>query len=549
VNLPPAPLSRLSAGHWIGAVGACYPERPAFVTDAGARTFATVAARVNRLARAMRARGLEKGDRLAIVATDSVEHIEVVLACLATGVVFCDLNFRLRPGELAAIVAMAEPSWIVVEARYAGLADELRGQVEPRPQLVLIDGHPADPWSVQGMIADIDDPSEVEVQAHGEDIVSIAFTSGTTGIPKGVLQSERMIRSMVYSCIHEARVRNGSFRYNGPPLFHLAGIGAALYGMVAGATTLILPQFEAPVVLRWLQHGGITDTLLVPTMLSSLLQQPDVGACGYDDLRTILYGGAPMTPALLRRVIEVFDCDLFNLFGAGTEAGGQATLYPEDHVAALEGRPELLESVGRVIPGVQVRLVGDDLVEVPRGELGEILVRTETSMSGYLGQPELTAHTVVDGWIRTGDVARMDADGYLFLASRRTEIIIRGGENIYPNEVEGVLEEEASVRAAAVVGWPDAHWGELVVAVVAPSGPGGVDAHAAMRRCVERLAGYKVPSRLVVVDDLPTTSAGKVDRRAVRDLVRSALDDDLLTSQIGPDTTAAGSPETVSDEG
>lgn len=523
-RLTSSPLSRLSAGHWIGAASGSHAHRACFVEGAGAaRTYAEVNRRVNRLARAFSARGLRKGDRLAILATDSIEHVEVVLACLATGVVFCDLNIRLRPGELANIVEMAEPAWIAAGSRYIELAVELSSVVAPRPVVIGLGGGTFPVGTVSDLIDGEVDDRPVDVVAHGEDIASIAFTSGTTGTPKGVLQSERMIRSMVYSCIYEARVRAGSFRYNGPPLFHFAGIGATLYGMVAGATTLLLPQFDSATVLHWMQHGGVTDTLLVPTMLSALLEEPTVGGSSYDSLRTILYGGAPMSTALLRRVVDTFGCDLINLFGAGTEAGGQATLHPEDHLSALAGRPELLESVGRVIPGVQVRLVDPDLVDVAAGEYGELLVRTETSMSGYLGQPELTAMTVVDGWLRTGDVARMDDDGYLYLASRRSETIIRGGENVYPDEIETVLALHVAVAVAVAVGLADAHWGEVVVGAVTLRPGAAVDTEELVVHCSRALASYKVPCDVVIVDAIPLTASGKVDRAAVRTLVAECL--------------------------
>ena len=205
-------------------------------------------------------------------------------------------------------------------------------------------------------------------------------------------------------------------------------------------------------MLWWLQHGGITGCTLIPTMISAILALPAARQHPYPALQSMMYGGAPMTPALLREIIDTFECDLFNGFGAGTEAGGQTMLFPEDHVDALNGKEHLLGSIGKPIMGVDLRLCDDELRDVPPGEIGEIVTRSETVMSGYYDQPELTARSVVDGWFRAGDMAWMDDEGYLYLATRKADMIIRGGENVYPVEIESVLVDHPDVREAVVVG-------------------------------------------------------------------------------------------------
>ncbi len=513
-------LSRLSIGDLITATSRSYGSYPCFVAPDGAtRTYREVNERVNRLARALLDTGLERGDRLAIVAVDSADHAEVVLACLKAGIVYCDLNFRLRPSELANIVGRAEPRMVVHSSRYTELVDEIVAGLDSEPVLVDIDDGGTRSDSVQAMVARSTDGSDVESVTYGEDIISIAFTSGTTGIPKGVLHSERYLRSMVYSGIREVRMRPLAFRYIGPPMFHIAGIGQILYGIATGASTLILPQFDAATVLHWMQHGDLNDVFLVPTMISSILELPHVADSDYPHLEKIIYGAAPMTPTLLRRMIGLFGCEMYNVFGAGTEAGGQASLYPEDHLLALDGHEHLLESIGRIIPGVDLKLVDDDLNEVPRGQPGEMMVRSETIMSGYLSQPELTAKVLVDGWIRTGDVASMDEQGYLYLASRKSDMIIRGGENVYPVEIESVLAELPGLEQVSVVGQPDDHWGEVVVAAVVVRAGATLDVAAILDHCRARLATYKVPAQVVELDDLPKNSTGKVQKHLVRDRV------------------------------
>jgi len=285
----------------------------------------------------------------------------------------------------------------------------------------------------------------------------------------------------------------------------------------------VLPQFDAETVLWWLQDGGITGCTLIPTMISAILALPGARQRPYPRLESMMYGGAPMTPALLREIIDTFGCDLFNGFGAGTEAGGQTMLYPEDHVAALNGKEHLLGSIGKPIMGVDLRLCDDLLNDVPRGEIGEIVTRSETVMSGYYDQPELTARSVVDGWFRAGDMARMDDEGYLYLATRKADMIIRGGENVYPVEIESILLDHPTVRDAVVVGLPDDHWGEVVGAAVLLEDGAALDVEALRAFCRERLASYKVPEHVGAFTDLPKNATGKYLKGEVADLLMLEL--------------------------
>jgi acyl-CoA synthetase (AMP-forming)/AMP-acid ligase II len=525
-GLPSGRRPQVAVGDWIGAGARRFGDAPALVAADGRRqSYVETNDRVQRLARAMLERGLDKGSRVAILATDNVQHVEVVLACFLTGTIFCDLNYRMKRPELARVLAMAECDAVFTEARYVGLVtaalplgaacsvwtlDDEPGAGEVESLESMIDGTPSGP--------------ELTARALGEDIVSIAFTSGTTGTPKGVLQSERMFRNIIYSGIREMRMHHGAFRYAGAPLFHISGIGSVFYALASGSAALILPQFDAPTVLTWLQDGGLTDCTLIPTMLSALLELPDVSASDYRGLRSILYGGAPMTPALLRRTINVFGCELYNGFGAGTEAGGQTMLYPEDHAAALAGAEHLLGSIGKPIMGVDLRLCDDDLVDVPRGEVGEIVTRSETVMAGYLDQEELTERSIVDGWFRAGDMAYMDDDGYLYLAARKADMIIRGGENVYPVEIEATLVDHPAVAEVAVVGIPDDHWGEVVGAALSLHPGASVSVDELRQFCRDRLASYKSPEVVRLFDVLPKSGTGKLDKRLIAALMTETPD-------------------------
>lgn len=512
---------QLAAGDWLSAGARRFGDSPFLVgADGKTQSYLETNSRVNRLAQAMIQKGLGKGSRVGILATDTPQHVEVVLACLKTGAIFCDLNYRLKAPELKRILGTAKCQAIFTESRYLPLLTDVFS-VDSIVQIWTIGKQDLqDGASIEILINETLEGSDFTALAVGEDIVSIAFTSGTTGIPKGVLQSERMIRNIIYSGIREMNMREGAFRYAGAPLFHISGIGSVLYSLASGGSILILPQFDAAIVLEWLQNRGLTDCTLIPTMISALLDLPTVMDSKYSDLRSILYGGAPMTPALLKRTISVFGCDLYNGFGAGTEAGGQTMLYPQDHVDALNGKEHLLGSIGKPIMGVDLRICDNDLNELPRGQIGEIVTRSETIMAGYLDQPELTSFSILNGWFRAGDMARMDDEGYLFLTARKADMIIRGGENVYPFEIETTIAEHPAIAGVAVVGIPDAHWGEIVGAAIMLRPEATVDVDEIRDFCRQRLASYKTPEVIRIFDHLPLNPTGKNDKQAIAELMK-----------------------------
>jgi acyl-CoA synthetase (AMP-forming)/AMP-acid ligase II len=314
----------------------------------------------------------------------------------------------------------------------------------------------------------------------------------------------------------ERRFHATSFHYSPAPIFHVAGMVFPMASIARGSTSLVLGEFDPAVVLRWMRGGQLNSCFLVPTMISTLLQHPDLELGDYAAIESIAYGAAPMTVTLLRRAIDAFHCEFMHMFGAGTEAGLQALLTPEDHRRALDGHEHLLGSIGKPAFGVELRIVDSEMNDVPVGTVGEIATRAEAIMAGYLDQPELTAKTVVDGWFRGGDLARMDEDGYLYLSGRSTDMIIRGGENIYPMEIESVLAEFPDVVEYAVVGAPDEHWGEIVRAHLVVRDAQTFDVDALTAFCRGRLAGYKVPAEFVLEDALPKNASGKVLKRDLR---------------------------------
>jgi acyl-CoA synthetase (AMP-forming)/AMP-acid ligase II len=514
-----AQLSGIGPSDWVTIDARRNPDSQCFARANGERlTFAQVSSNVSRLAQALHDQGLRKGDRLAVMAIDSVEYLELFLASMRIGTVIIPLNFRLTVDEVANLLGVTEPSAFFASSRYSeamarakeGLGSMLRfvGGVESG-----VDGAEA---SVQEMIASVSGEGILEGCTEDEDILVLPLTSGTTGTPKGVMQSQRMIKAGTNQGVVELGLKPDDFAYSGAPMFHISGMGHIFYLLARGASSLILPQFEVNSVLSWMQEGGLTRCMLIPSMVISLLEHPDVRKSSYDSIRSIMYGGAPIAPSVIREMIDVFQCDLFNGFGAGTEAGGQTMFTPDDHRRALAGEEHLLGSIGKAIYGVDVKLCDVEGNEVPRGEVGEINSRSDSVMSGYLDQPALTARSFHGAWFHAGDLAYIDEWGYMHLAGRANDMIIRGGENVYPVEIEDTLSDHPAVLEVVVVGLPDDYWGEVVAAVVVLRPGATLDLETMRAHCEGRIASYKIPTQLEILESLPKNPTGKILKHQVR---------------------------------
>jgi fatty-acyl-CoA synthase len=502
-------------GEWLDMTARRSPDLKCYVVaDGSSRTFSEVRDRVDALVRALDAQGVRQGDRVALLATDCPEYVEVMLALLQMGVTAVPLNYRLVDREVETLMRASRACWAFVGSRYASTMTSLQPELDDLERIVCFDAGAGLPTYAELLESAPSGPTP-RYDVGDEDILILAFTSGTTGLPKGVLQSQRMIKNSGSNSVIEYRYLRDEFRYTASPLYHVAGFGTVLKGIVRGMTSLILPQFDPATTLEWFRRG-LTGVFLVPTMIDSILRLPGMKREDFASLRSVFYGAAPMSPALLQRAIAMMDCDFFNGFGAGTEAAMQTVLTPEDHVRALQGATHLLGSIGRPGYSIDLQIWDDDGNEVERGQVGEIVTRSDMVMSGYLGQPELSERAVVNGWFRGGDLAWQDEEGYLYLAGRKSDMIIRGGENVYPIEIETVLSEHPGIAECAVVGVPDEHWDEVVRAFVTAARDAHLDPEEIRAFCREQLASYKVPAEVRVVDTLPRNASGKVLKRELR---------------------------------
>jgi acyl-CoA synthetase (AMP-forming)/AMP-acid ligase II len=515
----PTSPTRVTAGDWIRAAAARHPDR-VHLDDTGEQrrlTFGEVEQRVRRLGNGLLAMGLRTGQRVALLATDSHRVVETLYASMRIGTTFVPLNVRLAEREIFELLRLSQARVLFVGARYVEMARRLAEELPTVEQVVGYDGASDGVLDYETLLrgADEHDP---RVFVPDDAILGLAFTSGTTGRPKGVLQSQRMVKESTLTTLICWETQPEEVYYCGAPLFHISAMDMVFMTAVRGLTYVLAPAFDPAAVHGWLRAGKLTSLFLVPTMISAVLQQPAVHYGGYGRLRAVHYGAAPMPLALLRTATAVFGCDFVQAFGAGTESGWNTVLSSADHRRALDGADHLLRSVGRAAPGVELRLCDDDWRDVPRGEVGEVVVRSDMIMSGYLDDPVESARSLhPDGWFRAGDLGYQDEDGYLYLVGRKRDMVVRGGENIYPAEVETVLFDHPAVLECAVVGVPDEHWGEVLRAHLVLRPATAATAGELVAHCRTRLAGYKVPARWVFEAELPKNASGKILKRVLAD--------------------------------
>ncbi|MCW0212982.1 MAG: AMP-binding protein [Pseudonocardia sp.] len=465
---------------------------------------------VHRLADALAGKGFRAGNRAAVLATDSYEYIVVMLACMRLGIVYVPLNYRLAAAELTTILAHARPELVFVADRYAPIVEASPSSRNATTVALDPDGRG------QLQFRDLVESGHDRLHEHrtnDEDVVAVCYTSGTTGRPKGVMQSQRSMKTEIW---RQSRFPGspGDVRYSASPMFHVAGHRTIFTHLARGFTSVLLPQFDPASLAELVRGASLDGAFLVPTMLDLLLDELGDGPDAFR-LPQLHYGGSTISPRLLSRAIEHLDAEMFNLFGS-TETGLVTVLDAADHRTAHAGRHDLLGSLGRAAPGVDVRVLDPDGEEVPEGEVGEIVCRTDGALTGYFENPEATAEVLRDGWVWTGDLARRDADGYHYSMGRSRDLIIRGGENIYPQEIESVLSTVQGVTDVAVIGVPDERWGESVVAVLECRGS-RPSTDSLRELCQARLASFKVPGEFVWVAGLPRTAAGKIAKYRLRE--------------------------------
>jgi acyl-CoA synthetase (AMP-forming)/AMP-acid ligase II len=492
----------------------------AIVSQGRSFTYGTLNERVNSLSNELIRRGLQKGERLGVLVHNCYQFVELYFAAAKTGAIFCPYNIHSKEGELKETVNYSTPKLLVFDDDYAEIIDGLRASLDSVEHYIdLQKPPPSFAEDYEALIA-AGEKEEPAVSIYEDDVMSIFFTSGTTGKPKGAMRTHRHIVANIVAGLVEFKVGYNERILIVFPMYHVSyedNIGRCFFL----PNTMIIRRegrFDADEVLGLLSNERITFCHLVPTMINAFLRSPHINTYDLTSLRTIFYAGAPMPVDLLKRALKVFRSRFFQGYGL-TESGPQTTLLrPEDHV--VEGSEKQLRRIGSVgtpVVGFEVMIVREDGQEAAVGEVGEITGRSEAIMKGYWGLPEESAEKLKGGWLHTGDLGKMDEDGYIYLVDRKHDMIITGGINVYPKEVEEVLYQHPSVFEAAVFGVPDDYWGEAVKAVLVLKEGATASGDEIIRFCGEHLAGYKKPKSVEFWKELPKNPTGKILKRAIRE--------------------------------
>lgn len=494
-----------------------YPDHVAVVSGGQRLTFREMEGGINRLAWGLCGLGLAPAARVAVLMGNSPSFQQVVFAVGRAGLALVALNMRQSAAEHARILEDADVEALIFDRRFAELVQAMRQLAPPLGRCFVAGGEVLGAEPLGGLSAGRPAaPPEVEVGE--EDLARIHYTSGTSGRPKGIaITHGQNYHRLTHVLINLDQPLGPETRnLNVGPLTHAAGLMFTVY-YIRGATNVILERFDAEAALRAIEAERITDVLLVPTMLGALLRHPAIDRHDTRSLRRIWYGTAPMPVGLLREGLRRFGPVFRQNYGMSEASQPLTILGPEDHV--VEGPETIvrrLRSAGRPALGMDLKVVDEAFEPVPPGQVGEIVYRSRHMFQGYWKQPEETARAFRDGWFLTGDLATVDEEGYVYIVGRKDDLIISGGFNIQPREVEEVILRHPAVAEVAVVGVPDARWGEAVkaVCVLKPGMQAGPDEILAV--CRRDLAGYKKPRIVEVVAELPKNAAGKVERKRLR---------------------------------
>lgn len=498
------------------------PERDCMVFGEKRCTYARTNDRINRLANGLAGLGVGKGDRLGIIQVNCNQYIESYYAAAKLGAILVPLNFRAKADELGYMVANAEAKILLMGNRYIDLVNTILPQLPSVKQCISMDS------SSEGMLyyEDIINSSSSEEcisEIDDEDVTILMYTAGTTGRPKGVPLRHSAFVIYVLENVEPASPEIEERNLLTVPLYHVAGIQSMLAAVYGGRTLVLMSQFEVKEWLETVQREQVTRAMLVPTMLKRVIDDPDFTRYDLTSLLVITYGAAPMPFEVIKKAIELMPWVRFiNAFGQTETASTITMLGPEDHI--IEGTEEerekklkrLTSSIGRPLPDVEVRIIDEEGNPLPPLEVGEIVVRGPRMTTGYWGDEEKASRLMtVDGWLHTGDMGWMDEDGYIYLAGRGDDMIIRGGENISPEEVENVLYSYPKIEEAAVIGVPDPEWGQQPRAIVVLKKGEDASAEEIMEYCRSKLATFKRPTSVVFVDALPRNPMGKVLKRVL----------------------------------
>lgn len=494
-----------------------YPNKEGIVYEGRKLTYQELNLRVNRLISALAAKGINKGDRVAILSKNCPEYMEAYGLAEKGGIILVPLNWRMIARELNYMLADSGTKALIVSQEYISTIDSIRNQL-PDLEIYISLESPAQGYEFYEDILNLGSLDEPNVEIDPDDVAYIIYSSGTTGLPKGIMLTHKGQMDNAIAQLVDFRSGEHHVNLTVVPLFHSGGYGVTLSHFYRGCKLVIMREYNSQKVLETIQREKVNVLYFVPTMVAFLLDYSDIDQYDTSSLETIFYAGSPMPLGLLKRAIDKFGPIFCQGYGL-TEAGPTTTFLSQaDHVT--EGEPKLthrLNSCGKQAIACEVRVVNENGEDVKPDEVGEVIIKSQRLMKGYWNQPEKTAATIRNGWLYSSDMATVDEDGYIYIVDRKNDMIISGGENIYPREIEEVLYSHPAVLEASIIGVPDDKWGEAIKAYIALKQDAVASEHEIIEFCKQNLASFKKPKFVEFMTELPKNASGKILKTVLRD--------------------------------
>jgi acyl-CoA synthetase (AMP-forming)/AMP-acid ligase II len=494
------------------------PNNIAFSFEGRDTSFADFERHTNQVANALIAAGVKKGERVCYLGKNSDHYFELFLGATKMGAVVTPIGWRLAPPEIAYIVNDSQAPFLFVGVEFIGAAKEVLKEAKNVRTVIAMEGN-APEWQSFEKWRDAQPATDPRVELTGKDVAIQLYTSGTTGRPKGaMLMHSNFIetqRIMQKADLNWNRWDDEDISLIAMPVAHIGGSGWGLNSLRNGVKGIVAREFDPGKVLDFIAQDRVSKIFLVPAAIQIILRDPRARSTDYSRMKTVGYGASPIPLELLREAVEVFGCGFAQMYGMTETTGTIVALPPEDH--DMKGSPRM-RAAGKPLPTVEIKIVDDAGNTVKTGDVGEIATRSVWNMAGYWNMPEATAKTIdKDGWLRTGDAGYMDEDGYVYIHDRVKDMIITGGENVYPAEVESAIYGHPDVADVAVIGVPDEKWGEAVKAMVVAKPGTKPDPQNIIEWARQRLAGYKTPKSVDFIPALPRNASGKILRRELRE--------------------------------
>jgi long-chain acyl-CoA synthetase len=519
-------LSRYQIGTYADIIyrnALLHAEREAFVYGTERITFAEFNARVNSLIQALHSMGVNKGDVIGVLSWNCLEYMDVIGAAMKGGFIISPFNPRLQAEELDYIINYSEASTLFVGPELVEVTQQLHPRLSRVRNFISFEGSVPDMMCHRDLLA-ANPGEEPEIQVKEDDPLCIIYTSGTTGVPRGALYNQRRFIEDARTMVINMGLQPGDKHVQISPIFHIAGSTHFRAFLYVGGCNVIMKFFDPTATLQTIQDERATHMSFVPTHLTAMLNLPDVNKYDISSMKIMWYGASSMPLEVLKKGMKTLGPIFAEGYGQSESGPAISHLSKEDHnvLDKPEEEQKKLMSTGRPDIGVQVRIVDDNDNDVKPGEVGEIIVKSKHIMLEYWRKPEDTNGVIIDGWLHTRDLGYYDEKGYIYIADRKQDMIISGGENIYPREVEEVLYQHPSVSEAAIIGVPDSYWVEKVHAVVVLKEGASLDGDELMDFCKQRIARYKAPKSVEFVDSLPKNAAGKILKKELRDKYRAS---------------------------